>query len=77
MSEFDRRNHDFSKSMTDAQFAYIEAERRVTELEAENEKLRKLVRDMWNWLAPTAVGGAAPLEGLHDCMRELGIEVGE
>lgn len=44
---------------------------------AENAKLRELVRDMWNWLAPTAVGGAAPLKGLHDFMRDLGIEVDE
>ena len=46
-------------------------------LQAENAKLRELVRDMWDWLAPTAVGGGAPLKGLHDRMRELGIEVEE
>lgn len=43
-------------------------------LNAENEKLRELVRDMWDWLAPTAVGGGAPLRGLHNRMRELGVD---
>ena len=50
------------------------AERRVTELLDENAKLRELCKDMWNWLAPTAVGGGAPLKGLYDRMRELGVE---
>ena len=40
MSGYDQRNHDFSKAMTDAQVSYIEAERRVVDLEAENAKLR-------------------------------------
>lgn len=38
-------------------------------------RLEELVRDMWDWLAPTAVGGGAPLKGLHERMRELGVEV--
>lgn len=41
----------------------------------ENMKLRELARDMWNWLAPTAVGGGAPLQGIVARMRELGVEV--
>jgi hypothetical protein len=41
MSDFDQRNCDFSKGMTDAQYAYIEAERRVKYLEVENAKLRE------------------------------------
>lgn len=45
-----------------------------SDLKAENEKLRELVRDMWDWLAPTAVGGGAPLKGLHNRMRELGVD---
>ena len=42
---------------------------------AENAKLRELVRDMWDWLAPTAIGGGAPLQGIAARMRELGVEV--
>ena len=47
------------------------------QLKAENDKLRELVKDMWDWLAPTAVGGGAPLKGLNERMRGLGIEVDE
>ena len=42
---------------------------------AENAELRELVRDMWDWLAPTAIGGGAPLQGIAARMRELGVEV--
>lgn len=43
-------------------------------LDAENAKLRKLVRDMWNWLAPTAMGGSRVwLQKLSNRMRKLGI----
>ena len=47
----------------------------IDELQAENAKLRELARDMWNWLAPTAIGGGAPLQRIVACMRELGVEV--
>jgi len=46
----------------------------IQDLREKNAKLRKLVRDMWNWLAPTAVGGGAPLKGLHNRMHELGVD---
>ena len=42
---------------------------------AENAKLRELVRDMWDWLAPTAINGGAPLQRISARMRELGVEV--
>lgn len=45
MSDYNQRNHDFSKGMTDAQFAYIEAERRVVELEAKNTELKSQVAE--------------------------------
>jgi len=48
---------------------------RVQKAEYENAKLRELVRELWDWLAPAAVGGGAPLKGLYDRMRDLGIEV--
>lgn len=40
---WEQRNHDFSTAQVDAQVAYIEAEREVKRLEAENAKLRRLV----------------------------------
>ena len=46
-----------------------------SDLQAENAELRELVRDMWNWLAPTAIGGGAPMQGIVARMRELGVEV--
>jgi len=76
---WEQRNADFCNAQTDAQMAYIEAEREVDRLQAENAKLRELVADMWH-------------EGMCECgsrgkcasceydyptrMRELGIEVG-
>lgn len=47
----------------------------IDRLRDESAKLRELVRDMWDWLAPTAVGGGAPLKRLHNRMRELGVDV--
>lgn len=38
-------------------------------------KLRELVRDMWDWLAPIAVGGGVPMKGLHSRIHKLGVEV--
>lgn len=73
---WEQRNADFCKAQTDAQMAYIEAEREVDQLQAENAKLRELVEDM-----------AAEMRGLGvdftrvgwcdyaDRMRELGVEV--
>jgi len=60
---WEQRNADFCKAQTDAQMAYIEAEREVDRLQAENaklfsllkhesgqvEKLRELVLDMWDF----------------------------
>ena len=43
----EQRNADFCKAQTDAQMAYIEAEREVDRLQAENTKLRELVQDMY------------------------------
>lgn len=36
---WEQRNADFCKAQTDAQMAYIEAEREVDQLQAENDKL--------------------------------------
>ena len=40
MTGFEQRNNAFSRAMTDVQIAYIDAERKVMELEKENENLR-------------------------------------
>lgn len=72
--EFERETRPLRDSLDLALDSKRIAERRVTELLAENAKLRELCKDMWNWLAPTAVGGGAPLKGLYDRMRELGVE---
>ena len=47
---WEQRNADFCNAQTDAQMAYIEAEREVDRLQTENAKLRELVRDMNKWL---------------------------
>ena len=44
---WEQRNADFCNAQTDAQMAYIDAEREVDRLQTENAKLRELVRDAW------------------------------
>ena len=70
---WEQRNADFCNAQTDAQMAYIEAEREVDRLQTENAKLRELVRDMCEW---AYVDSSCDLEDrFADRMRELGIEV--
>ena len=86
---WEQRNADFCKAQTDAQMAYIEAEREVDQLQAENAKLRELVRDMAYCMqyerecdecrmngADGTITAPVGCDGLRDRMRELGIEVG-
>ena len=86
-----QRNIDFCNAQTNAQMAYIEAEREVVRLEAENAKLRGLCSDMYEavpnacgecWMR--ASGNPAKCDNKncgyrrnYERMRELGIEVGE
>ena len=82
----EQRNADFCNAQTDAQMAYIEAEREVDELQTENAKLRELVRDydkvlddavyVWGTVADF-LGYGRKYDALHDRMMELGIEVDE
>ena len=44
---WEQRNADFCKAQTDAQMAYIEAEREVDQLQAENARLRELCADLY------------------------------
>ena len=89
---FEQRNEDFCKAQTDVQMAYIEAEREVRQLKAENAKLRELVADMWRFTGtackkyprlfdPAAQGGQMVrpnmLDSFEQHMRELRIEVDE
>ncbi len=60
---WEQRNHDFAKAQTDAQMAYIEAER-------ENKQLRELVRDMYR-----DFDGTMDFADYERRMRELEIEV--
>ena len=66
---WEQRNHDFSTAQVDAQVAYIEAEREVKRLEAENARLRELVRDMFYAVHP------ADREQFLINVAELGVEV--
>lgn len=74
---WEQRNADFCNAQTDAQMAYIEAEREVDRLQTENAKLRELVADMWNegMCECGSRGKCARCEyGYPDRMRELGVD---
>ena len=67
----------FCNAQTNAQMAYIEAEREVDRLQAENAKLRELVRDMWHdGMCECDERGACAECEYHytDRMRELGVD---
>lgn len=57
---WEQRNADFCKAQTDAQMAYIEAEREVDRLKTENARLRELV--------------AETLMDVHEYAEKYGIE---
>lgn len=66
---FEQRNEYFCKAQTDMQMIYIEAEREVRQLKAENAKLHKLV----DYMTPIALYSASERE--RDELRKLGIGV--
>ena len=69
---WEQRNADFCNAQTDAQMAYIEAEREVDRLQTENAKLRELVRDMCVW---AYIDSDCDLEDrFADRMAELGVD---
>lgn len=82
---WEQRNEDFSKAQTDAQMAYIEAEREVKRLESENAKLRELAAKMARALGINSEWCDRDCEREFGCycepcpldqaLRELGVEV--
>ena len=70
------RNYLTPEQAIEATLAYIEAEREVDRLQAENAKLRELVDELYP-LADYGAMDASELDRAHDLMRELGIEVDE
>jgi len=77
---WEQRNADFCKAQTEAQMAYIEAERMVAKLQDENAKLRELVSIAWKCIhsglscsdCRLVAGGCT----LQSAMRELEVDDG-
>lgn len=82
------RSRQFAEAQTNVMSVYCDAERDLKELQAENDRLRELVRDMAYCMqcerecdgcrmngADGAVTAPAGCDGLRDRMRELGVEV--
>ena len=84
---WEQRNADFCNAETEAQMAYIEAEREVDRLQTENAKLRELVRDYERCTMHADCAGCeydgklsthcpfSPCFPDSDELRELGVEV--
>lgn len=62
---WEQRNTDFCKAQTDVQMAYIEAEREVDRLQAENAKLRNEVNNLLDFEHLTSV--AVAYAGCDEC----------
>ena len=67
---WEQRNADFCKGLTDAQMAYIEAEREVVKLQAENEKLRERLAELYEDQCDECDRWK-----YRDSLRELGVKV--
>ena len=74
---WEQRNADFCNAQTDAQMAYIEAEREVDRLQTENAKLRELVCMMLRVAGVAEYATDSEWQVVTDYLRELGIEVDE
>ena len=72
------RSKSFADAQTEAMATYCQAEHDLKQLQAENTKLRELVRDMWNE-GMCECGSRGKCEScMYDYptrMRELGVEV--
>ena len=72
------RSKSFADAQTEAMATYCQAEHDLKQLQAENTKLRELVRDMWNeGMCECDERGACAECEYHytDRMRELGVDV--
>lgn len=86
---WEQRNADFCNAQTDAQMAYIEAEREVDRLQTENAKLRELCRKFAEYVSQDRCEGCVckhrcndgeieecwQLTEIRKAAYELGIEV--
>lgn len=72
MSDFKERNKCFAMAMADAQVSYIEAERAVCDLEADNRKLRELCKELAEFLTEAEW---LQWPELRTEMQRLGVEV--
>ena len=72
---WEQRNADFCKAQTDAQMAYIEAEREVDQLQAENARLRELVADLYAEMITYSNAPNYNASVWAPKLRELGVEV--
>ncbi len=71
------RSKSFADAQTEALSVYCQAEHDLKQLQAENEKLRELVRDMWHdGMCECDERGACAECEYHytDRMRELGVD---
>ena len=68
---WEQRNADFCNAQTDAQMAYIEAEREVDRLQAENAKLREEFDKMDVWHSKELSAAMAENAKLRELVRKL------
>lgn len=66
---WEQRSADFCNALTDTQMVYIEAEREVVRLQAENEKLRELLAELYEEQCDECDRWK-----YRDRMRELGVD---
>lgn len=74
--EQSKRAQEFSRAQVEAMCTYIEAERRLTELEDENVKLRESLRDIADHIKSDD-GYGIDRGWVLERIRETGIEVPE
>ena len=73
------RSKSFSEAQVEAMAAYCQAEHDLKQLQAENTKLRELVRAMWLYdyagKFSSAQDDVEHVAMVYRCMRELGVEL--
>ena len=73
------RSKSFADAQTEAMSTYGQAEHDLKQLQAENTKLRELVRAMWLYdyagKFSSAQDDVEHVAMVYRCMRELGVEI--